>query len=68
MTLNVSGFKAYDIRGRVPDELNNEIEQLMTNVNKRKSKGQKALGYITSNTGATEKTMEVIRKYLKRNA
>ena len=25
MTLNVSGFKAYDIRGRVPDELNSEI-------------------------------------------
>ena len=50
------------------DELNNEIEQLMTNVNKRKSKGQKAVGYITSNIGATEKTMEVIRKYLKRNA
>ncbi|MEO2180684.1 MAG: phosphomannomutase, partial [bacterium] len=25
MSLNVAGFKAYDVRGRVPDELNEEI-------------------------------------------
>ena len=25
MSLNTAGFKAYDVRGRVPDELNNEI-------------------------------------------
>lgn len=46
-------------------ELKDEIENLMTNDIKRKSIDQIGKDYINNNRGASEKTMEIIRQYLK---
>ncbi len=49
------------------NELKDEIELLMSNDIKRNSMGQIGKNYIDSNSGASEKTMKIIRPYLKRN-